>query len=145
MTRTGEGTTAHHLYTIHEGLFVNNEPTRLFGSLGGHIFIRNFNATEELVRTKTGFCSNALEQRYFQNQSGSSTQTIDMDGSPQAQTRIFASDQNTARLDAAYRQPNRSGQRAGHFFEPNMTDGKCFTRKKPRHLQSLPTSACAHS
>ena len=78
MTRTGEGTTAHHLYTIHKDLFVNNEPTRLFGSLGGHIFIGNFNATEELVRTKTGFCSNALEQPYFQNQSGIRTQTIDV-------------------------------------------------------------------
>lgn len=145
MTRTGEGTTGHDLYTIHEGLFVNNEPTRIFGSLDGHIFIRNFNATEELVRTKTGFCSNALEQPYFQNQSGIRTQTIDMDGSRRRQTRNFASDQNAARFDAIYRQSNRSSQRAGHFFEPTMTSGKCFSRKKPRHLQSLPTNACAHS
>ena len=145
MTRTGEGTTAHHLYTIHEDLFVNNEPTRLFGSLGGHIFIRNFNATEELVRTKTGFCSNELEQPYFQNQSGIRTQTIDVDGSRQRQTRNFATDQNAARFDATYRQPNGSSQRAGHLFEPTMTNGKCFSKKKPRHPQSLPTNACAHS
>jgi hypothetical protein len=126
VTRTGEGTTGHDLYTIHEGLFVNNEPTRIFGSLDGHIFIRNFNATEELVRTKTGFCSNALEQPYFQNQSGIRTQTIDMDGSRRRQTRNFASDQNAARFDAKYRQPNRSSQRAGHFFEPTMTNEMLF-------------------
>ena len=125
MTRTGEGTTAHHLYTIHEDLFVNNEPTRLFGSLGGHIFIRNFNATEELVRTKTGFCSNELEQPYFQNQSGIRTQTIDVTEADKDKQEN-ASDQNAARFDATYRQPNRSSQRAGHFFEPTMTNEMLF-------------------
>ena len=125
MTRTGEGTTGHHPYTIHESLFVNNEPTRIFRSLGGHIFIRNFNATEDLVRTKTGFCSNALEQPYFQNQSGIRTQTIDVTEADKDKQEN-ASDQNAARFDATYRQPNRSSQRAGPFFEPTMTNEMLF-------------------